>query len=423
LKILVSNYTHPEITNYTTTLFRNVVPILQKSLDIELFWAIHDSFSNKIDQSIGKGTILKITDFQNAVEMMKFVKPDLVFVIAGLSAPDYAFYLSAKFLNIPIIGGQVSAPFFKLQKKKELFKTYVSQFFQSSTLSNNKNRINEMKGRKIWKKYIFMINTMMSLNMSKFKISYEFLEYLIAHFSRNFNRKINFKFKCDKIFVDSKNEYERKSREGYDKNILVITGNPSYDEVIKEINENKFEGKLKKKIDILFLTVNLEGQGGDWGREKRNFMLKEFLRVCKNEKYSISIKIHPSGENLEEYKNITKDVDSKISIYQKEDLIGCLKKADIVFSMSSSTAGLIALFLKKPIIIWNFFNVKNDLFLDNGLALECKKIEELPYQIKQILKVNLISKEKFQKIVSDILYKDDGKASERIAQEIMKLKN
>jgi UDP-N-acetylglucosamine 2-epimerase len=418
LKILVSNYTHPGITNYTTILFKNTLPILKKTKDVHLFWAIHNNFSNLENKLKENETILKIRDFQNAVEMIEFVKPDLVFVIAGLSAPDYAFYLAAKFLKIPIIGGQTSAPFFKLQEKKELFKTYISQFFQSSSSDNNKT---EIKGKKLWEKYMFMVNTMRSVNMSKINIIHEFLEYIIAHFTSNYNRKINSKFKCDKIFVDSENEQKKKIAEGYYINSLVVTGNPSYDKVINHIMRNKTKKNKNKKIRILFLTVNLEGQGGNWTKKKRNFMLKEFIRICSKENYEISIKIHPSGEKLDEYQNITKNFSSEIKIFQKDDLINCLENTDIVFSMSSSTAGLIALLLKKPMIIWNFFNVKNDIFLDNKLIIECKNIEKLPEYIKQILDTNCASKEILNKIISDILYKADGKASERITKEILKV--
>jgi len=422
LKILVSHHAHPEVTSYTTILFRNVLPILQKTIDIHLIWAIHSNFSNQMKKLNEKSSMLKVGDFQNAVELIKSVKPDLVFIISGLSAPDYAFYLAAKFLNIKIIGGQISGPFFAPVKKKNRFKTYFSQSLQKTSISENNDKEREiLKIQGLFKKYVFLFKTMKSVNMKSHEIIHEFLEFILSHASWNSHVKFNSKFKCDAIFVDSEKELNKKIQDGYEKDSLVITGNPSYDQAIKEINKKKIQKNDDGRIRILFLTVNLEGQGGKWTRKKRDFMLKEFLKFCANENYLVSIKIHPSGENLDEYKDITSHIDSKIPIYQKENLIDCIMNANVVFSMSSSTAGLIALFLKKPIIIWNFFNVKNDLFLDNDISLECKNIEKLPNYVKQVLEVNPASEEKLLKIVSDVLYKADGKASERIAHEILKL--
>jgi len=422
LKILVSHHAYPEVTSYTTILFRNVIPILQKTTEIEIIWAIHSNHTNKIKKSSENSTILQITNFKNGIEMIKTVKPDIVFIIPGLSSPDYAIYLAAKFLNLKIIGGQISGPFFSVVEKKNKFITYFLQSFQKTSLSkNDKGEREILRSQSLWMKYNFLFRTMKSMKMSPYKICKEFFEFILSHLSVKFLLKFNSKFKCDAIFVDSEIEKERKIQEGYRKKSLIVTGNPSYDQVIKNINENKISRKNQNGIKILFLTVNLEGQGGQWTRKKRDYMLKKFLRVCEKENYNVSIKIHPSGENLEEYKSIISSINPKIPIYQEESLVDCIKNTDIVFSMSSSTAGLTALFLKKPVIIWNFFNVKNDLFLENKLALECKKIEILPEYVKQSLKTNPASDEKFNAVVSKILYKVDGNASERIANEILKL--
>jgi hypothetical protein len=421
MKILVSNYTHPVISNYTTILFRNVLPIIQKKIDTQIVWAIHDNFSNKIDELNEDKIVLKISNFQNAVDMLKFVKPDLVFIIPGVSAPDYAFYIAAKFLNIKIIGGQISGPFFSPVDKNNRFRTYFSQSLQKTIVTNNGKEKKILKSQGLWKKYVFLFNTMKSVNMISYKIIHEFLEFILAHVSWRYLAKFNSKFKCDTIFVDSEKELNKKIQEGYEKESLVITGNSSYDKAIKKINEITTKKNNNKKIKILFLTVNLENQGGNWTRKKRDFMLKEFFKFCSSDDYICSIKIHPTSENLDEYKKIMASVDSKIPIFQKQDLVDCLKDVDVVISMSSSTAGLISLILKKPMIIWNYFNVKNDLFLDNKVVLECKNIEKLSDYVKYVLEVNPATKEKLQSVMSNVLYKTDGKASERIADEILKL--
>jgi hypothetical protein len=422
VKILVSNYTHPTISNYSTILFKNVLPILQKRIDTQIIWAIHNDYSSKIDEMNENKIVLKISNFQNAVDMLNFVKPDLIFIMPGLSALDYAFYLAAKFLKIKIIGGQISGPFFSPVGKNNRFRTYFSQSIQKTTIIKNNGKEEKiLKSQGLWKKYVFLFNTMKSVNMISYKIIHEFLEFILAHVSWRYLAKFISKLKCDAIFVDSEKELNKKVQEGYEKKSLVITGNPSYDKAIKKINEIKTKENNDKKIKVLFLTVNLENQGGNWTRKKRDFMLREFFKFCSSEDFICSIKIHPTSENLDEYKNIIASIDSKIPIFQKQDLVDCLNDIDVVISMSSSTAGLISLILKKPMIIWNYFNVKNDLFLDNEVVLECKNIEKLSDYIKYVLEVNPASKEKLQSVVSNISHKTDGKASERIADEILKL--
>lgn len=422
MKVLISPHAHPDVTSWTTVLFKSSLPILEKTTDIQLIWTMHTNVSTQNKRINEKTSILKVGDFQNAVELIKTVKPNLVFILPGLSPLDYSFYLAAKFLNIKIIGGQSSGPFFTGNTKKNRIKTYFFQSFQKiSILENNDKERKILRSQGLWKKYIFMFKTMKSVKIPSHKIIQEFLEFILSHLSWSTQIKFNSKLECNAILIESEKEKKKKILDGYKKDSLVITGSPNYDQPIKEINKNIIQKNNDGQIRILFLTVNLEGQGGNWSRSKRNLMLKKFLNVCTKEGYLASIRIHPSGENLDEYKKIISTINSEIPIYQKSSLIDNLKNVDIVFTMSSSTAALISLLLKKPIIIWNFFGVKNDLFLDYKVALECKKIEMLPNYVKEVLETNLVSEEKLQKIISDVLYKADGNSSERVAQVILNL--
>ena len=88
---------------------------------------------------------------------------------------------------------------------------------------------------------------------------------------------------------------------------------------------------------------------------------------------------------------------------------------------SASTALVISLLAKKPIILWNVYGVEGDVFLERGLALECHKIDELIPLIHKSLESSPSYGEKLKEFVQDFLYKPDGKATERIAEIVLRI--
>ena len=80
-----------------------------------------------------------------------------------------------------------------------------------------------------------------------------------------------------------------------------------------------------------------------------------------------------------------------------------VNKSDVVITPVTSTAAIIALIMNKPIIIWNYFHVEQDLLLRTDTALECKNISELnncldsaeSFREKNAEKINNIIDENF----------------------------
>ena len=75
---------------------------------------------------------------------------------------------------------------------------------------------------------------------------------------------------------------------------------------------------------------------------------------------------------------------------------------------------------KKPIIICNFFGSKTDKFVENGIALECTNASELLKMIYQSTSSELYEKNR-EKFIQKFMYKEDGLAAQRIANEILKI--
>jgi CDP-glycerol glycerophosphotransferase (TagB/SpsB family) len=113
-------------------------------------------------------------------------------------------------------------------------------------------------------------------------------------------------------------------------------------------------------------------------------MLKKLILQYKKLKndFSLKIKIHPTSERYNEYKKILDKYETDVQLLQHEDLYQLIIESDIILTNSSSTAAIITTIMKKPVIIWNYFHVYDDILLKNNVALECQNISELENCLK-----------------------------------------
>ena len=88
-------------------------------------------------------------------------------------------------------------------------------------------------------------------------------------------------------------------------------------------------------------------------------------------------------EHVDDYTNILGSVNSSIDIIQNANLTELVLNADIIIAPVTGTSVITALVARKPIIIWNVFNVKSDVLIDNGLALQCKDQKMMLEQIRK----------------------------------------
>ena len=158
-----------------------------------------------------------------------------------------------------------------------------------------------------------------------------------------------------------------------------------------------------------------------WIMPKRITMTKKIVSdISKEKNMSLKIKIHPTGETISEYESMIEHLDASVSIHQKEDLEQLVEWADVVISTSTSTALIYALLAKKPIIIHNCFELDYDELTQRGLVIECKELSDIVPTIKKAIGSELPTK-KIDELVNDVLFKLDGKASERISDSIIRL--
>ena len=131
----------------------------------------------------------------------------------------------------------------------------------------------------------------------------------------------------------------------------------------------------------------------------------------------LTIKIHPTSENYKEYENMLESF-KNVNLNQIDDIVDLLEKSDIVITPCTTTAATIALVMKKPIIIWNHFQVMGDLLLRKGFALECKNKDEIEHCVENVREFTDQNKEKIDKFVKEEY--GDGNATKRIVMELEK---
>ena len=338
LRILVIHDDTPDVQSYTTVLFEKILPILKSKKNVHITWLIYKNERiEKILKTTDGTTVLDIHDFSNVVDVIQKVKPNLVYVMPGLSAPDYALSIAAKYFKIPVIGGEIGIPFISKNNKIQLFKSLITKFFQSTNSSFNPEKKQVMgKGRFFIYKHMFLLKTQIAIKQNPFKIIKEFfLIFFMYLFGGPKNFRFDSMFAVDLHFLDGEIMMKPLLDAGFKKSTLVITGNPIHDDIFQKLQNSTQISNDYKKIKVLLVTSSLPGFDHNWIKTKRDYMINKIIREINNsdETINISIKIHPSQESLEEYRNLVHKIDPSIMIYQKEPILQLLEESDVIIKI------------------------------------------------------------------------------------------
>ena len=432
LKIIVVSNVFPHIPNSTTILFKNIVPIIKKKLEIKVFWIITDDYGERIKVEDPNYEISYLSDYNNAREILEKIKPDLSYHFIGNSITDYAFLVAERFLKIPSFGHAdsqyvlsqsnnevVIGNYFREQtSRKKIFLEHVRQFFEKKNVGSE-NNIQANRGKNFLKKCCFLIRTLRSIQKSHLEVIAELFEQIKLLYhppSVGFQEKYN----CDLMFTENSPSVDFLVNSGLKRENIRVVGNPVWDNAFEK--RDQILPKEDKKLNILFITANLSsGQGkSDFSKARRNQMIKETVTSLNqfHKEISLVIKIHPTGENYIEYKQLLEKFEN-VHLSQKDDIIDLISKSDVIITPVTSTATIIALIMNKPIIIWNYFHVEQDLLLRTYTALECKDISELGNCLDSVKSF----REKNAKRINKFIYENFsyGNSSQRVASEILDL--
>jgi len=424
LKILVVNDVFPHIPNHTTILFKNVVPLIKKKLEVKVFWIITDDYGERTKVTDPNYEVLYLSDYNNAREILEKIKPDLSYHLVGLSITDYAFMVAERYLKIPNLGLAVGGArglggdYFREQtSRQKMFRENIRQFFEKKNVGTE-NNIESSRGKNFLKKCYFLIRTLRSIGKSNLEANIELLELAKLQFRPP--NKFNKKFNCNLIFVENNSGIDFLVKSGLKKENIRTVGNPVFDNAFEK--RDQILSKDDKKLNILFITANLSGVQGesDFSKSKRNKMIKETITSLNqfHKETSLVIKIHPTGESYTEYSQLLEKFEN-VHLSQKDDIIDLISKSDIIITPTTSTATIIALIMNKPIIIWNYFHVEGDILLRTGAVLECKNISELSNCLDSVKSFREKNAEKINNIIDENF--SSGNSSQRIADEILDL--
>jgi UDP-N-acetylglucosamine 2-epimerase len=222
--------------------------------------------------------------------------------------------------------------------------------------------------------------------------------------------KLMFNLISDKICVWG--EYTKKIllEAGISPEDIEITGSPYYDN-LANINIQSKSGKPYKTLLFATQPTNI----------KVNLKIVDKIGTFmnKSEEFKLIIKPHPL-ENKDIYQDFSKKFPNKVFIKDiNDDITKLLINSDILL-LESSTVGLEAALLEKPIIGINFNNNKS-VYISGNVAVEVTNIRDLINSIIEIANNEELNKklsEARSKFVYEQTYLKDGKSSERIAKII-----
>jgi len=225
---------------------------------------------------------------------------------------------------------------------------------------------------------------------------------------------------AQKIAVLGKQTKEIFVRRGMEEKQIIITGQPRFDEIInKKFSKEEFYKKFNIPKDKKLLVYTSQS----FPEKLNKKIITIIYNACKNLKdYFLFVKLH-QDDKIEFYKKIIeKSKIENIRISKNVELYHTISSADIGITVSSTT-GLETLLFDKPLIVLKMPSDRSDYigpYTDKPCAITVHNSKEIENAIKSLedKKVQNKLKKARKKFIEYYAYKQDGKASERVAKLI-----
>jgi len=208
---------------------------------------------------------------------------------------------------------------------------------------------------------------------------------------------------------------------------IVVTGSPVYDSLINEKISEQDKRMLRDKFGIGDEKVILFAS--TWNLERAERRLRILFKIVKKiPNLKIIIKQHPSEYHQKKFEKFYLEFAKKygVSVIVSKRNMGEMLQISDIYITDFSTTVLEALILKKPIILTNF---EKEFTYENypefpRLIWHADNYDDVYRAIINSLKYKPSEKqEEFRKkIIKSNIYRDDGKATERIVELIKKWK-
>jgi len=420
LKILVPYPTAHDVPSGVTMALDKISRELSKNFNVKIIRLIFQSERVlNLPKPNGFNEVLDLHDFDNAIDVLKKIQPDLIYTVPYVEFIALSFIHAAKLLKIPTVG-LIMIGFEKELKLKSTFFSNFRKFFDNTVPTdiyvNETSFLRRIKF--IFYKLNFMRKTFSKIfgNISSFSKTQEIL---FSSFSKN---PFYSKSPLSKHFVLNKFQKHTLLKYGFKENDVIITGHPIFDTALQENLNKKFN--QQKSHRIIFSPDTL-AEAGIWTREKQEKTIKKIVKTLNSkDHFSLIVKIHPSSAKMNFYKQIIHEINPKIPIFQKGSIDPFFKNSDLIIAYSPYSTSLIyALIYRIPIILTNFYDDVDDIFnlVKEKVAIECKDVKSIVSSIDDFIEKQEFFEENRENYIKNYLYSDDGKASERIALEIINM--
>jgi CDP-glycerol glycerophosphotransferase (TagB/SpsB family) len=239
------------------------------------------------------------------------------------------------------------------------------------------------------------------------------------------------KFFPDKIAIMDKLAEEAMIREGFDKERLVVTGNPYFDELIELKKRFGKEDRRKVRADlaiapytflILYASQPIEFHYGQELGYTEKTALRELLDSVnsfpRKADMDILVKVHPR-ENKRDLEEITEKYNLPIVVDQSYPIRQAILASDAVVS-PFSTALVESSYLDLPSISLQPGLKKDDLLITNrlGVTVPVYKQGEFGAVLEKLLFDENYAKELYEKRKG---FRTDGKATERVTNLVYEM--
>lgn len=426
IRILFSHYNIPDVkTVIKLRNFDNLIPELKKRANVEVFCLTY--MPERLDLKSKKQTeikILDIHDYEDALEVISQIKPDLIIAEPVARLINIAISIAGKHLGIPVCSIIGVVPD-RIRSTTEIFDSSLGAFFRSSVPTEINSKKQFMKrGRFFLIRYSFLSRTQAATGMNLIDRVRFFLFYINLMFSKKHEKSIfHPKFAMDMYWIGGRAYFNQLVKLGFKKSLMEITGTPAYDKIFQKLNAFTRAKKEKGKTTVLFAPDALY-EHGVWTKNKQDKVVEEIVKeISKHkDKIRLKVKIHPSYSDMNEYSSIIHKIDPGISIYQKEDYLDLLNESDVVVTTSTlSSVATFAVVAKKPIVNYNDLTLEGEKIVERGLAVKCSKPNLLILSIQKAISLNPDLNDRRDEFIRDYLYSSDGKASQRISEKILEL--
>jgi len=420
ITILIPKIKPPDISDIVTTQIENILLELNNQFTLNVVWLIFQP-SPFSDYSFKNYKIVDYHKYDDAVDVIDKIQPDLIINEVRLGINGICFGISSKYREIPSITITPTG-------KSEFFSTTFStksnfQLIFSDKIiadvSNNKPKKFAMLKYSIHR-YGFLLKSLKNsgygftdiLKFISFYPRFQILSKTYPALHKITSGNLNFCF--------NEHWYGRLLDAKFDKSTLILEGDPAFDDLYDE-NQNSPNDKFDtNQTKVLFCPTPMHEHGWLTKAEEDNLILKIIKEVRNYPQFDISLKIHPSSSSYDEYESLLKSLNQPITLFQKENIMSLLKEFDVMLTYGSSNVILNGILSKTPVILFNF-DQKNKLsrLNDSEIIKECNDIAELHSQLSLIK--NPVSKEILENYIKSQIGIFDGKNSQRIAKHIEKL--